>query len=678
LNDLSAPLPHYRFNVMMQRANEVANDVKALGGALLSALEKKDAEALALLRQSHELKVLDALTVVKEQQIDDTKLSLDGLKKNKEVIMTRREYYRNIEKISTGETLHQEKLYQALQAQQTSQVFSIAASIAHIVPSFDLGVSGFGGSPLAAIMFGGPNVGSALQAVAGGFTFAANVENFLANKASINAGHERRWDDWKLQEKLANKELEQLDKQIASAELKIKIAETELKNHQLQIENSKAIDAFMHDKYTNEKLYEWMIGQISQVYFQSYQLAYDLAKRAEKCFQFELGVESSSYIQFGYWDSLKKGLLGGEKLQYDLRKLDAAYVQQNRREFELTKHISLALVNPAALLQLKENGSCFFDVPEELFDLDYQGHYFRRIKSVSLSIPCVAGPHTSVNGTLRLIKNSLRFNTLPGDQYEHNNEDGVLTDDPRFRESLVNAKSISTSSAQNDSGMFELNFRDERYLPFEGAGVISTWKLELTADKELRQFDYDSISDVIMHMRYTAREDAGLFKDAAVAHLTAVIASPAPGPTLKRLFNLKHEFPTPWYAFFNPPAGANKQLVLALGKEQFPFFAQEKDIEISAISLFVKTKSAEDFNVQFEPPLDTPVMPAPPDANQLTLTQTSNFGELYWVRKPDLGIPFDETVPWIMQMKKASGTFNTLAEDDVEECFMVVEYILLP
>jgi hypothetical protein len=29
-----------------------------------------------------------------------------------------------------------------------------------------------------------------------------------------------------------------------------------------------------------------------------------------------------------------------------------------------------------------------------------------------------------------------------------------------------------------DAGMFELNFRDERYLPFEGAGAISEWRLE--------------------------------------------------------------------------------------------------------------------------------------------------------------------------------------------------------
>ena len=55
----------------------------------------------------------------------------------------------------------------------------------------------------------------------------------------------------------------------------------------------------------------------------------------------------------------------------------------------------------------------------------------------------------------------------------------------------VGIQSISTSNAQNDSGTFELNFQDDRYLPFEGAGVISTWRLELGS--EYRQFDYDTI-----------------------------------------------------------------------------------------------------------------------------------------------------------------------------------------
>ena len=199
--------------------------------------------------------------------------------------------------------------------------------------------------------------------------------------------------------------------QIAAADLRIAIAEKELDNHDLQIENAKATDAFMRSKYTNQELYQWQVGQISGVYFQSYKLAYDLAKRAERCFRFELGLQDSSYVNFGYWDSLKKGLLSGEKLQYDLRRLETAYLEQNRREFELTKHISLALLDPLGLVKLRETGRCFFRLPEEIFDLDYPGHYFRRIKSVSLTLPCVTGPYTTISCTLRLLKNSIRIKT---------------------------------------------------------------------------------------------------------------------------------------------------------------------------------------------------------------------------------------------------------------------------
>ncbi|MBO9307781.1 MAG: hypothetical protein J7451_11160, partial [Thermomicrobium sp.] len=235
---------------------------------------------------------------------------------------------------------------------------------------------------------------------------------------------------------MAAKEIEQLERSIAAAEVRVAIAEKELENHIAQIENAEAVDAFLRSKYTNEELYQWQIGQISSVFFRSYKLAYDLAKRAERCFRFELGLQDSSYIQFGYWDSLKKGLLAAEKLQYDLRRLEFAYLEQNRREFELTKHISLALLDPLALVKLRETGRCFFRLPEELFDLDYPGHYFRRIKSVSLTLPCVAGPYTTVSCTLRLLKHSIRVTTANGERgYPRNTDDASFpAEDTRFVE----------------------------------------------------------------------------------------------------------------------------------------------------------------------------------------------------------------------------------------------------
>src|SRR5262249_38766187 len=149
--------------------------------------------------------------------------NLAGIKKNQELVTLRRDYYQNIEKISAGERLHQDKLGTALLYQQLAQGFNILASVAHAFPSFEVGANGAGGSPKSTVIFGGPNIGNAAQAFAGGFTFSANEMNYVATKASIDAGHERRWEEWKFQESLANKELEQIEKSIAVAELRLTI-----------------------------------------------------------------------------------------------------------------------------------------------------------------------------------------------------------------------------------------------------------------------------------------------------------------------------------------------------------------------------------------------------------------------------------------------------------------------
>ena len=70
---------------------------------------------------------------------------------------------------------------------------------------------------------------------------------------------------------------------------------------------------------------------------------------------------------------------------------------------------------------------------------------------------------------------------------------------------------------QNDSGLFEASLRDERYLPFEGAGAISEWELELA--KDFPAFDFETISDVVLHIRYTARDASGTLKGPATAAL---------------------------------------------------------------------------------------------------------------------------------------------------------------
>src|SRR5262249_53517246 len=151
------------------------------------------------------------------------------------------------------------------------------------------------------------------------------------------------------------------------------------------------------------------------------------------------------------------------------------YHDRNQREYELTKNVSLMRVNPIALLKLRSTGSCMFTMPEELFDMDGPGHYFRRIKSVAVTLPCVVGPYTSVNCSLTLQQSSIRVSTDPGKVYARQG-----SDDPRFSDYYGSIESIVTSSGQADSGLFETNLKDERYLPFEGAGAAgSIWQISL-------------------------------------------------------------------------------------------------------------------------------------------------------------------------------------------------------
>ena len=89
--------------------------------------------------------------------------------------------------------------------------------------------------------------------------------------------------------------------------------------------------------------------------------------------------------------------------------MEADYLHRNLREYELTRHVSVRELDPLALLALKATGSCEFDLPEWLFDLDGPGHYFRRIKTVSVSLPCVVGPYASVNCTASLLSSSVRI-----------------------------------------------------------------------------------------------------------------------------------------------------------------------------------------------------------------------------------------------------------------------------
>ncbi len=591
---LQVALPHYRFRVMVQKAQALAANVRALGAALLGALEKRDAEALQQIRLGHEIALLDAARDVRLQQVAEAKASVAALERSREVAEKRATHYHGLvdEGLSELEAEQIVNIEEANKRTLNQQAGNALAAEYRIIPDFDLGASGIS-SPVVKARFGGSNLGEA--ASFGAAISAINATSYSQKAAmlGIEAGYARREQEWQLQADLADKDVASIAKQIEAALVRQSIAERELTNHDLQREQARAVDQWMRGKYTSSALYDWMVSQVSAVHNQSYALAYDAARQAERCYQHELARYDASFVQFANWDSLRKGLLAGERLGLDLDRMDVSYLQYDKRELELTRNISLARIDPVALVALREAGSCTFKLDEAGFDLDVPGLYLRRIKSVSVTVPAVVGPQAGLHLKLTLVQSSTRLVPTvdspedPGASYPRTGDD-----DLRFRDEVGAVESIVTSTGRGDPGLFQQDHDDPRYLPFERRGVISDWQLSL--EGVFDAFDRRTIPDVILHVRYTARDGGDVLKAGAIDSVDSAYALGAlatgltdvPGPLA--LFSARHEFPDAFHAFLYPAEAATEQsLVLALDTDRFPSTFRGHEIEIDRLLVFL-------------------------------------------------------------------------------------------
>jgi hypothetical protein len=630
---INQPAPLVRFSVLVAKAGELCQEVKSLGAALLSAIEKQDGEALAALRATHETAVLQVAERVKYAQLQEAAKNREGLEASLAIARARYTYYERLlgsqesqitfedvgeldidgldkgrfhatepevlprgvdididpsavtpgggpaggKKISSHEATELNYLSDAQIIRDVAAALEILGAGLNLIPMGSVDGKPFGVG--AGVMIGGLNLSGLMSGLAAAGKLAADRLSYEANNAAKIGSYARREQEWQFQSNTAAGDITQLNKQVRAAQIREYLAQRELDNHRKQIAQAEEIERFLAGqkpsgttttKTTTTAYYAVLRREVRGLYNQCYQLAVETARKAERALRHELGGDPPTFIQPSYLAGTE-GLLAGEKLHLDLRRMELAYLDLNRREYELTEHVSLLQVAPQALMALRATGTCTFTVPEELFDLKTPGHYFRRLRSVALSIPCVTGPYTGVACTLRLLRSRVRTkpNLLEG-QYPAQ-DDG----EDRFDDQLGATDAVVTSAGSNDSGLFETNMRDERLLPFEYRGAVSQWRLALPPGPH--PFDYDTITDVILHLRYTARDGGELLRTKASAHLRELVAAgQAAGST--RLLSVRQEFPTQWANFTAAPAGngapaSPRALTLDLRPEHYPFFA---------------------------------------------------------------------------------------------------------
>ena len=678
LSPVAATLPNYRFTSLYPQALNFVNAVRAYGASLQAALEKSDAGALALLQQTTQQQLLRDGSDILDWQVQQAQANLQSL--NEALNLAQQKYSFNSSQSweNAGEAIQTEILSDIILAHVSVAAAYGIAGVEAFIPAFTFGLAGFGGSPQAAtstppadkITSKGADVGKAL---AGALEKGATLAEKLGS-------YQRRQDNWTEAAAEASIQIAQAQAQIQGAQLALQVAQDNQAQHQEQIDNiQKQID-FLNSKFTSDSLYDWMAGVLSATYFQSYQLAYQMCMQLERCYQFELGIQDSSFIQFGYWDNLYKGLLAGETLNHDLRRMQASYLQQNARRYELSRYVSLGQLNPAALQQLLVTGKCDFSLSEPLFDNDYPGHYNRRLTRVSMTVVYPSpGKFDNVKATLTLNANKVRITNDTSGVYV----EGSAGSDPRFLYNYAAVpQKIAMGNAQDDPGLFitaiASNIADQRYVPFENAGAVSAWHLEMQQINN--EVDLSTVGDVVLHLYYTALDGGSAFQTFVqdYYHQNPPTAVPkvfsaqndfaAPAPTTANPYP-----PTPWQAFLATVAApASQTLTLSISPSKFPPWTRGKTISVGSITVLAVSWAPGNFVL-------APQAPLPSAAVTMTPVQSgapAQSGPEPNVCMATIHTP-SGTAPgtWSFQLRQASAPdFRSLTKNEIGDVMVLVDY----
>jgi Tc toxin complex TcA C-terminal TcB-binding domain/Neuraminidase-like domain len=554
-------VPPYRFAFIVERAKGQASALASIGSALLAAIEKKEGEELARLRLVHQKNLSRLSQQVREDEVRIAQEGIAVLERRKDAAEYRRDFHQQLmtEAISPGEAVQQALQHEALHFRVDSAGLNLASAIAHLVPQI--------GAPTA-MKYGGAEIGTSLGHFSSAVGQAGGIIEALASFAGVTAGYARRSQGWEHARTLAEHEIRQINQDLAAARLRLSIAERSVK---LQEESDRQLDEILErydGKLAGLGLYMFYATQLTRLYRNAFDGALSLARLAERALRYERGDDAPA-LRGDYWDATHAGLLAGERLLYDLVRLEQWFLETHERKLEIDQTFPLSQIDPLALWKLKDTGDCRFTLPELFFDLAYPGHYRRRIRAVRLTIPAIAGPYVNVSATLELESGYMRHDP-----------DATLEEVPLQRTSR-----IATSSAQNDAGMFELSFGDARYLPFEGEPAVSRWRLRLPA--ALRSFDYESIDDVLVHVAYTAEYDETLRADveSRLAALQTALAT-LPEGGFSRAISFRREFGGVLSRLQRSPAGT--AIPFELKREHWPFFLRGFELSVESAAIVVR------------------------------------------------------------------------------------------
>lgn len=572
------PTP-YRYSVLIERAKQLVQLAIQVESAMLSALEKRDAEYYNFLKARQDVQITRQGVRLQDLHLKAARhgVKLAELQRDRAQIQVDK----YSEWIEAG--LNEWEL-DMIEAYGTAALYrKIATALGGAVAAAQAAAAAqpWGAGAVATV--------AALSAASSSAEIIAIGEESEAQIASIYASYERRKDEWELQKSLAAQDFAIGGQQVKIANDQVRVVGQERKIAEMQADHAKETIEFLANKFTNVELYDWMSDVLEGVYSFFLEHATAMAKLAENQLAFERQETPPAIIQADYWEAPagmeiggdphsaapdRRGLTGSARLLQDIYQLDQYAFETDKRKLQLTKTISLAQLAPVEFQRFRETGVLPFATPMQLFDRDFPGHYIRLIKRVRTSVVALIPPTAGVHATLSTTGLSRvaigggigLFQTVP-----------VKTP----------PESVALTSPVNATGLFELTPQpQEMLLPFEGMGVDTSWEFRMPKASNL--FDYSTIANVLITIEYTALNNFD-YGQLVIQELDAKFSADRP-------FSFRHQFADQWYHLHNPEQTATPMTVkFQTRREDFP--PNVENLKVQHVVLYFARKDGASFEV---------------------------------------------------------------------------------
>ncbi|WP_213949312.1 neuraminidase-like domain-containing protein [Luteibacter sp. dw_328] len=508
-------MPAYRFREVVAMALSAVERLTDLGRYLFRIYEHEADNALEVEQLKNLVALADFDISLKRRAVETARRERNTLQLSQQATQTRIKYL-------TGQLAFPRSAIEV--AGTTTAAFGIALQLARLVP---IGAQG-GLKTIPRIL--GMAVGNAdpagvPQAISDALGATSEASRLLAEDLRVEAAYERRNEEWTHDKAQAEHDLtilaSQMEEQTSRAEsATIELNEAIMRRNTLRSEYEVQTTGF-----ATASTYTWMLGRLGELFASAYQSAFALCLDAEASYRYETGDFDSQHVRLDAWDGARRGMFAGEALQNDLHIMQGAFLRRHVRRLSIHKTISLKKeLGEAAWKTALSDGKLSFHLTEELFDKDFPGHYLRQIRYLAVVLvptegsPKVPTPKlnadTEIRAVLTQTSSALLYRPDPmgvESLYDptKGSAEAVLRDLRGDQQIVLSHASPRPGADPLETIALRNEFADGRYGMFEGAGAVSSWKLDLLDDASIR----GQIADIEIRLDYSAAWGGIEFKE---------------------------------------------------------------------------------------------------------------------------------------------------------------------